>query len=92
MGLFAAAPANAQSGQNSVYGAGNIDHGLVAGIIAGVAAIARVGITYLLLHNGGVVAGCIAESGGKRTLVVPTRRFTHFLKLARRCPLASAQS
>ena len=44
---------------------GNIDHGLVVGIIVGVAAVAGVGIAYLILHNRGVLVGCIAEAGGR---------------------------
>ena len=35
----------------------------------GVTAVAGVGITYVVLHNRGVAVGCIAESGGKKTLV-----------------------
>jgi hypothetical protein len=42
---------------------------LVVGVIVGIAAVAGVGITYLVLHNRGVAVGCITESGGKRTLV-----------------------
>jgi len=68
-GVFAAASANAQSSQNSGFGVGPIHEGLVVGAIAGIAAVAAVGITFLVLHNRGVVVGCIAESGGKRTLV-----------------------
>jgi hypothetical protein len=67
--LLAAPQATAQSSQNSGYGVGNIHQGLVVGVIAGVAAAAGVGITYLILHNRGVVVGCITESGGRRTLV-----------------------
>jgi hypothetical protein len=66
-GLFAAAPANAQSSPG--YGVGHIDEGLVIGVIVGVAVVAGVGITYLVLHNRGVVVGCVVEAGGKRTLV-----------------------
>lgn len=66
--LFAVTPANAQS-QNSGYGVGNVHHGLAVGVAVGVASVAGVGITYLALHNRGVAVGCIAESGGKRTLV-----------------------
>ena len=68
-GLFAPTPANAQSTPSSGFGVGNIDHGLVVGIIVGVAAVAGVGIAYLILHNRGVLVGCIAEAGGKKTLV-----------------------
>jgi hypothetical protein len=67
--LYTSATANAQSGQNPNFGVGNIHHGLAVGAVAGVVAIAGVGITYLVLHNRGVAEGCIAESGGKRTLV-----------------------
>jgi hypothetical protein len=66
--LFAVTPANAQS-QNSGYGVGNVHHGLAVGVAVGVASVAGVGITYLVLHNRGVAEGCIAESGGKRTLI-----------------------
>lgn len=65
--LLAVAPLNAQS--NSAYGVGNIDEGLVVGAIVGIAAVAGAGITFLVLHNRGVAVGCLAESGGKRTLV-----------------------
>jgi hypothetical protein len=70
-GPFAPTPANAQSSQNSGFGVGNIDRGLVVGAIVGIAAVVGVGITFLVLHNHkrGVVEGCIAESNGKRTLV-----------------------
>jgi hypothetical protein len=67
-GLFAAASANAQSSQPG-FGVGNIHEGLVVGAIAGIAAVAAVGITFLVLHNRGVAVGCIAESGGKQTLI-----------------------
>jgi hypothetical protein len=67
--LFAGTPANAQSNQNPGFGVGNIHQGLAVGVIVGVAAVAGVGITYVVLHNRGVAVGCIAESGGKRTLV-----------------------
>ncbi len=66
---FAATRANAQSSQNSGLGAVNIHEGLAVGAIVGAAAIVGVGIALLVLHNRGVVVGCIAESGGKRTLV-----------------------
>jgi hypothetical protein len=75
-GLFAATPANAQSSKNSGFGVGSIHihEGLVVGAIVGIAAVAGVGITYLVLHNRGVVVGCIAESGGKKTLVDSDKR------------------
>jgi hypothetical protein len=72
--LFAATPANAQSSQNPGFGVGNIHQGLAVAAIVGVAAVAGVGITYLVLHNRGVAVGCIAESGGKRTLVGSDKR------------------
>ena len=52
---------------------GNIHEGLVVGVIAGTAAAAGVGITYLVLHNRGVVVGCVAESEGKRTLIASNK-------------------
>ncbi len=69
--LFAAVSASAQSNQNSGFKLGSFgpSEGLVVGAIAGVAAVTAVGITFLVLHNRGIVVGCIAESGGKRTLV-----------------------
>jgi hypothetical protein len=67
--LFTGAPANAQSSSTPGFGVGNIHEGLVVGVIVGVAAAAAVGITYAVLHNRGIVAGCIVETGGKRTLV-----------------------
>ena len=70
-GLCAAASANAQSSQNSGFKSGPLgpSQGLVVGAIAGVAAVVGVGITFLVLHNRGIVVGCVVESGGKRTLV-----------------------
>ncbi len=60
--------ANAQSSQNPGFGVGNIHHGLAVGAVVGVVAVAGVGITYFVLHNRGVVEGCLSESGGKRAL------------------------
>jgi hypothetical protein len=71
VGLLAATPASAQSSQSPGYGSGNIDEGLVVGVAAGVAAVAGIGIAYLVLHNRGVIVGCVAESGGKKTLTDP---------------------
>jgi hypothetical protein len=67
--LLGVTRADAQSSQNPSFGVGNIHEGLVVGVIVGVAAAAGVGITLLVLHNRGVMEGCIAESAGKRTLV-----------------------
>jgi len=67
--LCVVTPANAQANQNSGYGVGNIHHGLVVGVAVGLASVAGVGITYLVLYNRGVAVGCIDESGGKKTLV-----------------------
>jgi hypothetical protein len=53
-GLFAPSAANAQSSQNQGYGAGNIDRGLVVGVVAGFASVAGIGITYLFFDNRGV--------------------------------------
>lgn len=72
--LLAVTPANAQSNQNSGYGVGNLHHGLVVGVAVGVGVVAGVGITYLVIHKRGVVTGCIAESGGKRTLFSSDKR------------------
>lgn len=66
-GAFAIRPANAQS---SSFGNFDIDRGLVIGVTVGAAAVVGgLVITYFVLHNRGVMAGCIAESAGKRTLV-----------------------
>jgi hypothetical protein len=67
-GVFAVASPDVHASQQG-FGVGPIDEGLVVGAIAGIAAVAAVGITFLVLHNRGVVTGCVAESGGKRTLV-----------------------
>jgi hypothetical protein len=68
--LFVVTSVKAQSNTpSSGYGVGNLHHGLVVGVIAGTAAVAGVGITYLILHNRGVTVGCVTESGGRKTLV-----------------------
>ena len=67
--LLAVTSANAQSGQNTGFQINPVSRGLVVGAIVGVAAVAGVGITFLVLHNRGVVVGCITEADGKRTLV-----------------------
>jgi hypothetical protein len=67
-GLYTIVPANAQSTQNPGFGVGNIHQGLAIGVAVGAAAVVGVGITYLVLHNRGIAEGCIAESGGRRTL------------------------
>jgi hypothetical protein len=61
-------PASAES---PGYGVGSIDKGLLVGAIVGVAAVvgAGIAITYVVLHNREVASGCVAESGGKKTLV-----------------------
>lgn len=69
LGIFTLTSANAQSSGGGLGTIGPIHKGLVVGVIAGVGAVAGVGITYLVLHNRGVAVGCIAESGGKRTFV-----------------------
>jgi len=66
---FFDSPANAQSPHDTGYGVGNIHEGLVVGAIVGIGAVLGVGITYLVLHNRGVVQGCITQSGGTTTLV-----------------------
>jgi hypothetical protein len=67
-GVCAVVPASAQSSQNTGYGVGNADRGLVVGVIVGVAVVIGASVTYLVLHNRGVAVGWIAESGGKKTL------------------------
>lgn len=62
-------PASAQSPHDTGYGVGNIHEGLVVGALVGIGAVLGLGITYLVLHNRGVVEGCIAQSGGTTTLV-----------------------
>jgi hypothetical protein len=42
----------------------SIDHGLVVGVLVGVVAVAGVAVTYVVVHNRGIVSGCISESGG----------------------------
>ena len=61
--------AAAESPRAAGYGVGNVDEGLVVGAIVGIGAVLGLGITYLVLHNRGVVEGCIQESGGKPMLV-----------------------
>jgi len=53
---------------------------LVVGAIVGIAAVAGVVITYFVLHNRGVVEGCIAESDGKRTLTTSNKRVYSLLE------------
>jgi len=67
--LCAAALANAQSNSNPGIKIGPIDRGLVIGIGVGAGVVIGGGVTYLVLHNRGVVTGCVDESGGKRTLL-----------------------
>jgi|SRR5579863_9650580 len=71
---FFAAPAEAQSNSNPGFGVGPVDRGLVIGAVVGVAAVAAGVITYFALRNRGVVVGCVAESGGKRTLVSSNKK------------------
>jgi hypothetical protein len=67
--VFVARPASAQSNQNGGFGVGPVDRGLVIGALVGIGAVVGLGIAYLVLHNRGVVAGCVAESAGRKTLV-----------------------
>ena len=69
MGL-ATDPAYSQSSQNSGFGVGPVDKGLVVGAIVGVgvAIAAGITVTYFIVHNRGVAVGCIAEVDGRRTL------------------------
>ena len=69
-GLLAVPPESAQAAQNQGFGVGNIDEGIVVGVIAGVAVVVGVGVTYLVMHNRGIAVGCVVESGGKKTLVM----------------------
>jgi hypothetical protein len=62
-------PANAQSGSNTGFGVVNIHEGMAVGVIFGVVAALGIGITWLVLHNRGVVEGCINQSAGRNTLV-----------------------
>ena len=66
--MLSGTPANAQSSQNPGFGVGNIHEGLVVGVIAGVAAVAAITVTYLVLHNRGVISGCVLQSGTQKTL------------------------
>lgn len=66
VGLSAGISSKAQSGQ-SEFGVGSIHKGLAIGAIVGIAAAAGAGITYVVLHNRGVVVGCISETGRRRT-------------------------
>lgn len=77
--LPAASPLSAQSNQNGSFRFGPIDRGLVVGAIVGVSAVVGLAITFLVLHNRGVVAGCVVESGGKRTLVGSGKKFYSLL-------------
>ena len=66
---FLDTPAHAQAPRAAGYGVGNIDEGLVVGALVGIGAVLGVGITYLVLHNRGVVEGCITQFGGTTSLV-----------------------
>ncbi|HKW97762.1 MAG TPA: hypothetical protein VJN43_08495 [Bryobacteraceae bacterium] len=68
--LLTVSPAEAQIAGN----VGGIDHGLAVAVVAGGAAVAGGVITFLVLHNRGVTTGCIAESGGKKTLVTSDKK------------------
>jgi hypothetical protein len=59
---------------------------IVAGIAVAGAAVG-VGITYLVLHERGVVVGCIAESGGKRTLVGSDKKVYSLLDTGASAPV-----
>ena len=63
-------PTSAEAQSNPPgFGVGPIHKGLAGGVVVGAAAVVGVGITFLVLHNRGVLTGCITESGGKKTLV-----------------------
>jgi hypothetical protein len=68
LGLFALTSVRAQTGPNDpAAGLGkDVALGVIVGIV--VVAVAAIGITYYVLHKG-VAEGCVAEAGGKRTLV-----------------------
>jgi hypothetical protein len=49
-----------------------INSGEVTGIVVGIVAVGvgvGLGVTFLVLHNRGIVEGCVAEANGKKTLV-----------------------
>jgi hypothetical protein len=75
-GLFDVPPARAQSNQG--FGKLNLfpHAGLIVGAVIGVAAGIVVGVTILILHerHKGIVVGCIAEAGGKRTLEASNKK------------------
>lgn len=72
--FFAVGAATAES--NPGFGVGNIHEGLVVGAIVGVGAVAGLGITYLVVHNRGVVVGCVTEPGGAKTLAAGKNVYT----------------
>jgi len=67
--FLADSPASAQSSHDTGYGVGNIHEGLVIGAIVGIGAVAGLAIAFVVLHNRGVVEGCITQSDGATTLV-----------------------
>ena len=77
LGLLALSSSRAQASQTCCSG---IDQGAVTGVIVGivVVAVAGVGITYYVL-NKDVAEGCVAEAGGKRTLVVSDKKLYSLL-------------
>lgn len=48
--------------------------GLAVAAVVGAAAVVGGVITFFVLHNRGVIAGCIAESGDRKTLVTSEKR------------------
>jgi hypothetical protein len=68
LAMFALTSANAQS-TGTLFPKLEIHRGLVTGAIVGAAGVVGLGIAFIVLHNRGVIVGCIAESGGKKTLV-----------------------
>ena len=75
LGLFVLTSANAQS-SGTPFAIAPVSKGLVVGVIVGVVVVG-VGaafLAYYVLHNRGVAVGCIAEAGGKTTLVLSDKR------------------
>lgn len=73
-GLVTPGPVSAQSSSNPGIAIGSIDRGYLVGAIMGIAAVAGLGITFLALHNRGVVVGAAPGSlrrGGNSLRITP---------------------